>query len=117
MILSRDLRLTEAFHYNIVKKYGKSFHGDFLIISVLKDIKEATHPSIFGILITNKVDKRSVERHRLKRIISRCIRENKEKFRAEQFFVVVIAKGIIAGKNYEEISTDFNKALSKVSFA
>ncbi len=117
MILSKDLRLTQTFHYNIVKKYGKSFHGDFLIISVLKDIKEAAHPSIFGIIVTNKVDKRSVERHRIKRIISACIRETKPKFPENQFFIVVIAKGIITGKSHEEISADFNKALSKISFA
>ncbi len=117
MILKRNLRLTEAFHYNIVKKYGKSFHGEFLIISVLKDIKELIHPSLFGILITNKVDKRSVERHRIKRIFSKCIRGNKDIFPENQFFVVVVAKGIIAGKTYEEISADFNKTLSKVSFS
>lgn len=115
-MLPRQSRLTDKYHYNLVRKFGKAFHSNFYIFSILKDKKDTDHLARIGIIITNKVDSRSTERHRIKRITSELLKPAFSNF-PKGFLVVVVVKTAAKGKTYEELSADFNFVLSKVSFA
>ncbi len=72
-------------------------------------------PSRFGFVISKKIDKRAVVRNKIKRLLRQAVRERLEKI-PEGFDIVLVVRPNIVGKSYEEISLEFDKVLSKVSF-
>lgn len=113
-MLPKELRITETYDFNLVRKFGKSVSCPYLVISFLKDKRALEGSTRFGIIVTNKIDKRSVERHKIQRILSRILSENLEHF-GKGYLVVLIARQPISNKSYEEVLAEFNQALSKIS--
>lgn len=112
-MLPKSLRLTQKFDYNRVRKYGKSVSFPLFTLGYLKTNEPTTK---FGIIITNKIDKRATERHRVKRILTELISKNLTKFGKGQL-IVFVARSSIVGKKYEEIESVFNQAISKIPFS
>ena len=117
-MLSKENRLTEDYDFRRVKRLGKSCHCPLFKFSFAPHPPKADReksPSRFGFVISKKIDKRAVVRNRIKRLLREVVRENLEKI-PDGFDIVFIVRPNIVGKNYEEISIEFNKILSKVSF-
>jgi len=112
-MLPKENRLTDDYDFRRVKRLGKSYHCPLFKLSVAR--KKVLGPSRFGFVISKKIDKRAVVRNRIKRLLRQVVRERLEKI-PNGFDVVFVVRPSIVGKIYEEINTEFNKVLSKVSF-
>ena len=112
-MLPKENRLTDDYDFRRVKRLGKSYHCPLFKLSFAQRKIEA--PSRFGFVISKKIDKRATVRNRIKRLLREVVRENLEKI-PDGFDIVFIVRPNIVGKNYEEISIEFDKVLSKISF-
>ncbi len=109
-------RVTDKYDFNRLRRFGKTYTTPLLLLSYFKDQKNQTAPSKIGIIVNNKIDKRAVVRHRIKRLVLTCVQKRLSSF-GLGYFVVFVAKPSIVGKNYEEVSSCINKALSEISFS
>ena len=114
-MLKKLNRLKTNFEYNITRKYGKKYDSASFSIFVLKP-RNYAGPTKFGIVVSNKVHKNAVKRNRIKRVYREVIRLNKNKFPNENLWIVIHPKTNSIDKVYEEIDTEFNKTLQKISF-
>ena len=120
-MLPKENRLTDDYDFRRVKRLGKSYHCPLFKFSfaprkVSGPPNGETSPSRFGFVISKKIDKRAVARNRIKRLLREVVRENLEKI-PDGFDIVFVVRPSIVGKSYEEISIEFDKVLSKVSFS
>ena len=115
-MLPKENRLTDDYDFRRVKRLGKSCHCPLFKFSFApRKTGGPPSPSRFGFVISKKIDKRAVVRNKIKRLLREVVRENLEKIPDGFDFVFVVRPNIV-GKNYEEISAEVNKILSKVSF-
>jgi len=114
-MLQKSNRLTSNFEFNVARKYGTRYSSNLCHIYVLK-AKDYQGPARIGIVISTKFHKNAVVRNRVKRLYREVVREHLKKL-SPGLWVVIHPKFICLEKNYEEISTDFNQLLQKVSFA
>ena len=112
-MLPKENRLTDDYDFRRVKRLGKSYHCPLFKFSFAP--RKISGASRFGFVISKKIDKRAVVRNRIKRLLRQAVRENLEKI-PEGFDIVFVVRPIIVGKSYEEVITEFDKVLSKVSF-
>lgn len=113
-MLKRQHRLTSRFEFNITRKYGDYYKGKFFHIYFLKP-KNYKGPTKVGIVISTKVHKKAVKRNRIKRVFREVVRKNFEKIDKGDLWVVIHPKTNSLDKKYEEINTDFNQILQKIS--
>ncbi len=111
-MLPKNNRITDKYDYNRVRRLGKVYSGNLFLFGFFVDNKKDNSPKL-GMIVTNKVDKRSTVRHRLKRILSRVLYENISRFPKGTMGVFVVKSSMI-NKKYEEVSAEFNKVLSKI---
>lgn len=114
-MFKKENRLSTNFEFNITRKYGKKIIGQYFVGFVLLP-KNYDGPTKVGIVVSNKVHKKAVKRNRLKRLYREAVKSNLNKF-PNNYWIVIQPRSLSLDKKYEEISTDFNKALSKVSFS
>lgn len=69
-----------------------------------------------GFVISNKFHKKAVRRNKVRRIFREIIRSKMEKL-GDNMWIVIHPKFDCLGKTYEEIDSDFNKILQKISLA
>ena len=112
-MLPKENRLTDDYDFRRVKRLGKSYHCPLFKFSFAPRKTEGS--SRFGFVISKKIDKRAVVRNRIKRLLREAVRSNLEKI-PNGFDIVFVVRPSIVGKSYEEISIEFDKVLSKVSF-
>ena len=112
-MLPKENRLTDDYDFRRVKRLGKSYQCPLFKLGVAP--QKVSGPSRFGFVISKKIDKRAVVRNRIKRLLREVVRSNLEKI-PDGFDVVFVVRPSIVGKNYEEVSSEFDKVLSKVSF-
>ncbi|MEK7595265.1 MAG: ribonuclease P protein component [Patescibacteria group bacterium] len=114
-MLPPDNRLTDKYYYEKAKKYGKSCSTPFFVLSVMRNIKNPSAKPKIGFIVSNKIDKRAVVRHKLKRVFSDIVYKLLGGFKAGYYYIFIIRfKGLTA--TYEEISSQINKVLSEISF-
>jgi len=111
MALPREYRLKDSYYFRRVKRLGKSFNTPlfFLNIAPSKDPDELK----FGFVVSTKVDKRAVERNRIRRVLSESIRKRLDGF-GRGYHVVIIARPAISGKDTKTIDTWFEKVYPKI---
>ena len=119
-MLPKENRLTDDYDFRRVKRLGKSYHGPLFKFSFARRKVSGppsgeTSPSRFGFVISKKIDKRATTRNRIKRLLREAIRARLEKI-PDGFDIVIVVRPSIVGKSYEEVNSEFNKVLSKVSF-
>lgn len=108
-MLKKANRLSSKFEINITRKYGKTASGRNFHIFYLKP-HNYTGDSKFTVVISNKFDKSSAHRNKVKRQFREIIRLNLDKIK-EGFWIVIHPKFSSINKEYEELSSDFNKTL------
>lgn len=102
--LGPSRRIKKRCDYLKVQENGKKCRTKHFLLSYLaKDISS----SRIGITVTKKVDKRAVERNRIKRRVREVFR-SKRPFFAKNADVVVIALQGAAGLSFDQISRQIN---------
>ncbi len=112
-MLSRKFRAARADIENAIKN-GMAVSENYLHAKVSK--KNANMPG-FAIVVSKKIEKTSVGRHRIKRKISAAIEENLKKMN-ENFkkTIVFFPKKTEKPISYSEIKKDIDEILKKVGF-
>jgi ribonuclease P protein component len=116
-MLKKENRLTSRFEFNKVRylanKNGTKYSSPLFHIFF---IESSAGPSKFGIVVSNKYHKSAVVRNNIKRIYREVIREHFGKIKGG-FWIVIHPRKASADRSYEEISTEFIKAIQKLSLA
>lgn len=112
-MLKKENRLSTPFEYKITKKYGQKIEGDTFFAYILKPEKYSG-PAKIGVVVSTKFSNKATARNRIKRLFRETIRKNLHLI-PQDFWVSVYPKFSAAGKAYEEIDTDFNKNIQKIS--
>ena len=74
MALPQEYRLKRKKDFEEIKKSGQIYHASFFSVLLTRD--KSQDPSLFGFLISKKIDLRAVKRNRLRRIFSEAVRVN-----------------------------------------
>lgn len=114
-MLKKENRLTTNFEFNITRKHGEKMSTRLFHLYYLKP-KNYTGPPKIGIVVSTKFHKVAVKRNRVKRVFSEAVRTNLEKFKEDFWYVIHPSKKSLEVK-YEEINSEFNKTISKISSA
>lgn len=114
-MLKKENRLSTNFEFNVTRKHGKKVSGDYCSIFFLKPNNYQGTVKV-GIVVPKKISKIAVKRNRLKRIFSEIIRKKIDSL-PKNCWVVVHPKPSSLNQEYEKISTDVNKVLSKISIS
>ena len=113
-MLKRIHRITSTFEFNVARKYGEYYEGQFFHIYFLKP-RNYEGPTKVGIVVSTKTAKKATKRNRVKRVFREVVRKNFEKIDRGNLWIVIHPKASSLDKKYEEINTDFNQVLQKVS--
>jgi ribonuclease P protein component len=114
-MLPKQHRLSTRYEYNKTRRFGKRIRTPVFDLYYM-DVRNYSGPTKIGIVVTNKFEKVAPKRNRIKRVFREVIRKNLDKIKSG-YWIVVHPRQYAKGKNYEEISTEFNKILQKVSFS
>lgn len=107
-MLAKENRLSKNGDFQVVFKKGKMLKGRCLSIGFLKNRLEANR---FGFVISNKISKSSVVRHKIKRRLSGAIFSVLPEIK-KGFDFVVLALPVIKDKTYKEIKEDIVEILN-----
>ena len=112
-MLSKQNRLSLRTERARLEKEGSTRHSPFFIIvsAPRSPAKRGEEGTRFAILVTKKLAPLSVNRHRLRRLISEVIRLNLNDFPKGKD-VMIIPKKAILTTSREQILSDLNKILS-----
>lgn len=118
-MLPKQNRLTSKYEFNKArylanKNKTKSTTPLFQIF--YSTINDYNGPTKVGIVVSNKICKSAVKRNKLKRIYREVIKNNFDKM-GEGYWVVVHPSAKSLKKTYEEINSDFDQALQKISLS
>lgn len=105
---ANQLRLDKEF--NQVFKKGRSGYVEILGI---KAFLTKAEDSRFGILVSNKVSKKAVERNKIKRQIREILRLKLAKIKPG-YDIVIITLPAILSKDYKEIEAAIDIALNRL---
>lgn len=113
-MIKKELSLKTNFEFNITKKYGQYYTGQYFHLYILKPTNYQGISKI-GIVTSNKFDSKAVIRNRSKRLYKQAFRIFLENNKDKSLWIVVYPKVSSKNKSYEEISVDVNKILQKIS--
>ena len=109
-MLAKPYRFPISRQFNILKKEGRLVNGSLFGLLV-KNRPDNSLPR-FGFVVSLKIDKRSVARHRLKRLLSEAVRLNLEKIKGGSD-IIFLAKRTLSGKTFTEVETEVMALLAK----
>ena len=117
---SRKYSLKTRYNFSRVLKSLGDFSTRSLIIKFRHNNREV-EPQ-FAVITSNRLTKKSVEQHKIRRIISKSLNDNLEKFPKNHSFIFIQKKTFFDknGKivvSVEEINSEINSFLSKVDFS
>ncbi|MFA6981439.1 MAG: ribonuclease P protein component [Patescibacteria group bacterium] len=112
-MLKKGARLISTYEFNKTRRLGKSCTGKHSRVFYLK-LGELSQPTRIGIVVTNRFNASAVKRNRIKRIYREILRKEYETL-SPGYWIVVHPRDEILEVPYEEISTDLNTLLQKVS--
>ena len=112
-MLKQPNRLSSDFEFKITKKYGQKVYSEFLFVYFLSPTNYKGEPK-FGIVISNKFDKRAVVRNRVKRLISEALVTRINLFPNDTWTVIYPNKKVL-DVSYEKICSDVDQVLQKIS--
>ena len=109
----KSARLTRASEFKRVKEEGESFHGRFIVLSVLKH-PESTGQKItaphmrprIGFVTSRRVGA-AVTRNRVRRQLREMVRASRPVLR-EGFWLVLIARSRAAGASFQALQRDWS---------
>jgi len=114
-MLKKENRLSTNFEFNVTRKHGQKLTGSLCRLFYLKP-RNQTGITRTGIVVSKKIHKTAVKRNRIKRLFVECL---KEKFDTipNGLWIVIHPNTKCLEAGYEEICSDINTLLSKVSIA
>jgi len=98
-VLPKSHRLPLKSEFGRIKKEGRIINGPFFGLLVAKNHQ---NQSRFGLVVSTNVDKRSVVRHRIKRLLSEAVRVILNRIEPGWDFVFLGKKGA-EGKSFKEV--------------
>lgn len=108
-MLSKENRLRKEKDFKVAWKNGRSYISRYIIIKIRKNSRNISR---FGIIVSNKISKKSTKRNHQKRRIREIIRLKLSEIKPG-FDCVVIARQGILEKKYQEIEEEIKKILQK----
>lgn len=115
-MIKKELGLKTNFEFNITRKYGDYHPGQYFHLYILKPTNYKGISRV-GIVISTKFDKRATMRNSVKRLFKQAIKEYLTQVKDKNLWIVIHPKVASKFKTYEEISTDLNKVLQKISIS
>lgn len=112
-MLKKQNRLSSNFEFRVTKKYGEHFESFLFHIYVLKPNNYEGSTKV-GFVISNKFDNRATKRNRVKRLFREAVQNNIDNL-GKNLWITIYPKHACLDKSYEEISSEFNKILQKIS--
>ena len=95
-MLSKQNRLSLRTDRLRLEKEGRTSHTPLFIIVSARSSLGVSSPPRFAVLVTKKLAPLSVQRHRLRRIITEVLRHNLAKFPLGRDFLLIPKKPILA---------------------
>lgn len=105
-MLAKQNRLKKQADFAQVAKYGTKRHSSLFILYIYKPRQKQKEPR-FGIVISQKTEKKANKRNLLRRWIRSDLYKNKDNFNPYDYMLVVKKQAI--GKTHEQITADLNK--------
>jgi len=114
-MLKKENRLSTNFEFNVTRKHGKKLVGTLCKLFYLKP-RNQNGITRTGIVVSKKIHKSAVKRNRVKRVFIECL---KEKFGTipNGLWIVIHPNTKCLKASHEEICSDLNTLLSKLSIA
>lgn len=109
-MLAKPSRLVKEKDFQTAFKQGKSFYGKFVGI---KAVANNLTDNRFGIIVSTKISKKSVERNKLKRQI-RAVLKQLDKRLVRGYDLIIIVLPAALNQEYGEISQELANILSKL---
>lgn len=113
-MLNKNFRLLTNFEFNITRKYGQKYSGQFFSIFILKPKNPEKNPRV-GLVVSNKFHKNAVCRNKIKRRFRQIVKTHFDKIK-NNVWVVIHPRPNSLDQNYENLSADYIKTIQKVSF-
>jgi len=110
-MLPRQHRLTDDYDFRRVRRLGRPYHTSLFTL-VVAPAKKKTDLR-FGFVVSTKLDKRAVVRHRAVRLLREAVHKLLPQLNLG-FDAVLIPKRKLLLSSYEEIGALVNQSLSKV---
>ena len=114
-MLKKPHRLLTNYEFNKTRRKGVKLSNTLFDMYYLR-LLEDSEDTRFGIVVSNKFSKIAPTRNRVKRLFRESIRNEFDRIKSG-YWIVIYPKKESIGKSYEEISSEFNKALQNVPFA
>lgn len=106
MALKKEYRLKKKKEFEEVREKGRVWHGPKISLAMLEKDEGGTR---VGVVVSKKVDKRAVERNRLRRLVAEVFRKNWEVWgRQNRWLVVIVRRNQLS---LVEIENDLKKVL------
>lgn len=102
MALSKKFRLSKKNDFEAVFENGRKIYGKYVSLFAVKNNLKFNR---FGVIVSNKVSKKAVERNRIRRRITEVIKQD-FKLLKNGFDFVIVAKHQIRDKNYQSIKDE-----------
>lgn len=111
-MLPRLHRLSLKSQWPKIRKEGKTFQGDSLVLLVAPQEKAVLEKTQFGFIVSNKISKKATVRNRLKRLLRAATYKLLPQIKPG-FNVVILGKSLLVGKELPEILQETGKLFLK----
>ncbi len=109
-MLKKVHRLTKQKDFDYVFKRGRASYSKILGIKTAKNNLDYNR---FGMMVSNKVSKKAVERNKIKRQLRAVVKLALNNLKSGYDCVIITSPSIL-GKSYAEIEVTVNKSFSKL---
>jgi len=108
MALKKGYRLKKRKEFEEVREKGRVWHGPKISLAVLERGEGGTR---VGVVVSKRVDKRAVERNRLRRLAAEVFRKNWEVWGGPNRWLVVMVRrnGLSLGEIENELAGPIRK--------
>ena len=112
-MLSKQNRLSLRTDRLRLEKEGRTFHTSLFIIVIASSSLGVSSPPRFAFLVTKKLAPLSVERHRLRRIITEVLRHNLAKFPLGRDLLLIPKRPLLTSTT-DQILSDLTQITDKI---
>lgn len=100
-MLPRKNRITRKSEYDLIKKAGTLIKTDYLTILFIKKVGQK-NPR-FGIIVSNKISKRAVQRNKIRRSLRHAIMELSGKI-SNFDYLIIVRKNLLETDKFEIVN-------------
>ena len=107
---SKDRRLTRPVEFEEVKRKGRAYRGQYLVLSVLR----ANGPMFRAGFVTSRAIGRAVTRNRVRRRLREIVRKRQHEIR-DEFLIVTIARARAGMASYHQLEAEWLRLAGRAS--